>query len=143
MRALALVLAAGQGVRLGREVPKGLVRLRGQSLLEWSAGALARAPEVAAVLCVVPPGGSAESGEPPSSFRGPAEWLRAVVGGARRQDSVALGLEAGVRARPDLDWVLVHDAARCLVEPADASAVLAAVRRHHAQDRADFGCARE
>jgi 2-C-methyl-D-erythritol 4-phosphate cytidylyltransferase/2-C-methyl-D-erythritol 2,4-cyclodiphosphate synthase len=51
-----------------------------------------------------------------------------VAGGARRQDSVARGLEAGRRARPELDWVLVHDAARCLVEPADASAVLAAAR---------------
>jgi 2-C-methyl-D-erythritol 4-phosphate cytidylyltransferase len=128
MRALALVLAAGQGVRLGREVPKGFVRLRGRTLLEWSAAALGRAPEVAAVLCVVPAGGGTPSGARPASFPGPAEWLAPVVGGARRQDSVARGLEAGVRARPELDWVLVHDAARCLVEPADASAVLAAAR---------------
>ena len=128
MRALALVLAAGQGVRLGREVPKGLVRLRGLSLLDWSACSLARTPEVAAVLCVVPPGAGAAPAVRPASFAGPAEWLVPVAGGARRQDSVALGLEAGVRARPDLDWVLVHDAARCLVEPADASAVLAAAR---------------
>jgi 2-C-methyl-D-erythritol 4-phosphate cytidylyltransferase/2-C-methyl-D-erythritol 2,4-cyclodiphosphate synthase len=128
MRALALVLAAGQGVRLGREVPKGLVRLRGRSLLEWSAAAIARAPEVAAVQCVVPPGAIAEPDARPASFPGPAEWLTPVRGGARRQDSVFIGLAAAVRARPDLEWVLVHDAARCLVEPADASAVLAAAR---------------
>jgi len=128
MRALALVLAAGQGVRLGREVPKGFVRLRGRSLLEWSAAALARAPEVAAVLCVVPAGAGAEVAALRASFAGPAALLEPVTGGARRQDSVARGLEAGMAARPDLEWVLVHDAARCLVEPADASAVLAAAR---------------
>ncbi|HTO54971.1 MAG TPA: 2-C-methyl-D-erythritol 4-phosphate cytidylyltransferase [Myxococcota bacterium] len=124
MRALALVLAAGQGVRLGREVPKGFVRLRGRTLLEWSVAALARTPEVEALQCVVPAGSQIE---PPVLFRG-ALWLPPVVGGARRQDSVLRGLEAGSAARPDLGWVLVHDAARCLVEPCDVSAVLAAAQ---------------
>ena len=63
-----------------------------------------------------------------ASVAGHAEFLAPVEGGARRQDSVARGLEAGRAARPDLAWVLVHDAARCLVEPADASAVLDAAR---------------
>jgi len=128
MRALAVVLAAGQGVRLGRDVPKGFVRLRGRSLLEWSAAALARAPEVEAVQCVLPAGSDVDLVALRAALAGQAELLEPVSGGARRQDSVARGLEAGRRARPDLDWVLVHDAARCLVEPADASAVLAAAR---------------
>jgi 2-C-methyl-D-erythritol 4-phosphate cytidylyltransferase/2-C-methyl-D-erythritol 2,4-cyclodiphosphate synthase len=128
MRALALVLAAGQGTRLGREVPKGFVRLRGRSLLEWSARALARTPEVAAVQCVLPPGAPVDLDAVRASVAGHAEFLPPVEGGARRQDSVARGLEAGRAARPELAWVLVHDAARCLVEPADASAVLEAAR---------------
>ena len=126
MRALGLVLAAGQGVRLGREVPKGFVRLRGKSLLEWSVGTLGASPEVGAVQCVVPAGASAEVEVTRASYSGRAAWLEPVTGGARRQDSVARGLEAGMKARPDLRWVLVHDSARCLVEPADVSAVLAA-----------------
>jgi 2-C-methyl-D-erythritol 4-phosphate cytidylyltransferase/2-C-methyl-D-erythritol 2,4-cyclodiphosphate synthase len=124
MRALALVLAAGQGVRLGRDVPKGFVHLRGRTLLEWSAAALARSPEVAAIQCVLPPGLEAE----PVKGLGEVAWLPPVPGGARRQDSVLRGLEVGSAARPDLRWVLVHDAARCLVEPADVAAVLAAAR---------------
>jgi 2-C-methyl-D-erythritol 4-phosphate cytidylyltransferase / 2-C-methyl-D-erythritol 2,4-cyclodiphosphate synthase len=124
MRALALVLAAGQGVRLGRDVPKGFVRLRGRTLLEWSVAALARSPEVGAIQCVLPAGLETER---PADL-GPVAWLPPVVGGARRQDSVLRGLEAGCAARPDLPWVLVHDAARCLVEPGDVAAVLAAAR---------------
>src|SRR5258705_6344708 len=119
MRALALVLAAGQGVRLGREVPKGFVRLRGRSLLEWSAAALARTPEVAAVQCVLPPGTTVDLAAVRAAVGGHAEFLEPVEGGARRQDSVVPGLQAAHAARPDLAWVLVHDAARCLVEPAD------------------------
>src|SRR5262245_37081957 len=128
IRALAVVLAAGQGTRLGREVPKGLVRLRGRTLLEWSAAALARTPEVEAVQCVVPPGLTVDLGSLRAAVAGHAELLVPVEGGERRQDSVARGLEAGRAARPELAWVLVHDAARCLVEPGDASAVLAAAR---------------
>jgi 2-C-methyl-D-erythritol 4-phosphate cytidylyltransferase len=118
MRALAVLVAAGQGARLGGPVPKALVRLRGRSLLEWSAAALARCPEVAAIVPVVPPGERVEV----------AGCLPAVPGGTRRQDSVAAGLAAGLAARPELEWVLVHDAARCLVLPEDATAVLAAAR---------------
>jgi 2-C-methyl-D-erythritol 4-phosphate cytidylyltransferase len=114
MRALAVLVAAGQGARLGGPVPKALVRLRGRTLLEWSAAALGRCPEVAAIVPVVPPG--AEVVLP--------GCLAAVAGGELRQDSVARGLAAGLAARPELEWVLVHDAARCLVLPEDASAVL-------------------
>jgi 2-C-methyl-D-erythritol 4-phosphate cytidylyltransferase len=121
MRALAVLLAAGQGTRLGKEVPKALVRLRGRTLLEWSAAALARCPEVAAIQPVMPPGF-----EPIAPSDG--ALLPAVEGGARRQDSVVRGLAAGLAARPELEWVLVHDAARCLVLPADASEVLRAAR---------------
>jgi 2-C-methyl-D-erythritol 4-phosphate cytidylyltransferase/2-C-methyl-D-erythritol 2,4-cyclodiphosphate synthase len=119
MRALAVLVAAGQGARLGVPVPMGLVRLRGRSLVEWSAAALGRCPAVAAIVPVLPAG---------TDLALPAPCLAAVPGGARRQDSVSAGLAAGMAARPELEWVLVHDAARCLVLPEDASAVLEAAR---------------
>jgi 2-C-methyl-D-erythritol 4-phosphate cytidylyltransferase len=117
MRAFAVLLAAGQGTRLGREEPKGLVRLLGRTLLAWSADALEGCAEVAAIQPVLPPGST------PLRSTG-ARWLDSVEGGVRRQDSVARGLAAGMAARPDLDWVLVHDAARCLVDPGDVRSVL-------------------
>ncbi|MDE2567081.1 MAG: 2-C-methyl-D-erythritol 4-phosphate cytidylyltransferase, partial [Burkholderiales bacterium] len=45
-------------------------------------------------------------------------WV-ARCGGATRADSVARGLQAlRERGAGDADWVLVHDAARCLLRPA-------------------------
>jgi 2-C-methyl-D-erythritol 4-phosphate cytidylyltransferase len=106
--------------------------VEGRSLLEWSASSLGSAPWVDAVQCVLPPDeldrGSDELAALRTRWRGPARLLAFAPGGALRQDSVAAGLEAAVGALPDLEWVLVHDAARCLVEPSDAEAVLAAAR---------------
>jgi 2-C-methyl-D-erythritol 4-phosphate cytidylyltransferase/2-C-methyl-D-erythritol 2,4-cyclodiphosphate synthase len=78
-------------------------------------------PEVAAIQPVLLPGLELHSA-------GEAALLPPIEGGARRQDSVARGLAAGLAARPELEWVLVHDAARCLVLPSDASAVLHAAQ---------------
>jgi 2-C-methyl-D-erythritol 4-phosphate cytidylyltransferase len=91
---------------------------------------LGRTPGVDAIQCVLPPGSDLRGDAPRKAIFGELamELLPAVYGGARRQDSVALGLAAARKARPELDWVLVHDSARCLVEPEDVSAVLEAAR---------------
>lgn len=127
MYVAALVLGAGQGRRLGTETPKALHRIAGHSLLHWAVSALARAPSVDAVLCVVPPGEADALAALRSAWSEPAVLLDSTLGGATRQDSVRAGL-AALAAAGDPAWVLVHDAARCFVEPADAEAVLAAAR---------------
>ena len=125
MTVVALVLAAGRGQRLGSDTPKGLVRAAGRTLLAWSARSLARAPSIDAVLPVVPVGAAADLAD---AWEGHARLLDSVPGGASRQESVQRGLEAALQQDPETDWVLVHDAARCLVEPVDAERVLAAAR---------------
>ncbi len=128
MSVVALVLGAGQGARLARGVPKAQVSVAGRSLLAWSASALGAAPEVDAVLCVVAPGGAEELERVRLDWTGPARLLEPTPGGDRRQASVLRGLEAAAEQEPGVAWVLVHDAARCLVEAADAAAVLLAAR---------------
>ncbi len=128
MTVVALVLAAGQGTRLAESVPKALVRVAGQTLLDWSVSSLARARGIDAVLPVVPASGQEAVDELRCRFRGPARLLESVVGGGTRQASLRHGLDAAAQELPDLGWVLVHDAARALVEPADAEVVLAAAR---------------
>ena len=128
MKAVAIVLAAGRGERLGRGMPKALVPVAGRSLLEWSARALARSPAVDAVQVVLPDDALERAAALRAVWDEPAGLLEPVSGGITRQKSVGLGLRAALRQRPETGWVLVHDAARCLVEPADAGAVLEAAR---------------
>jgi len=125
MEATGLILvAAGQGLRFGADRPKPLVELGGRPLVAWSMEAF-RAVVDRAVL-VVPAGREAEFGAAVSDVALP---LTVVAGGARRQDSVAAGLEA---LEPDVPWVLVHDAARPLVDGGTVRSVLEATRAHGA-----------
>jgi len=109
--ALAIVVAAGRGERLGADQPKAFVRLAGEALLLRAARAFEDAPSVGGIVAVVPEAEQAAA----RSLLEPLAKLRAVVGGGeRRQDSVAAGL-AQLPAGFD-GVVLVHDAARPLVE---------------------------
>ena len=128
MAVIALVLGAGRGERLGASEPKALLSVRGRSLIEWSARALARARAVVAVQPVLPASHLRALDALRLSWHAPARLCDAVEGGATRQASVALGLAAAVHALPDAEWVLVHDAARCLVTPADAEQVFDAAQ---------------
>ncbi len=104
-------------------VPKALVEVGGRSLLHWSVGALASAPSVDAVHCVVPAGYEPALDPLRAAWGALGRLLEAIPGGATRQASVRAGL-AAVRT----EWVLIHDAARCFVEVRDAEQVLAAAR---------------
>ncbi|WP_343640072.1 2-C-methyl-D-erythritol 4-phosphate cytidylyltransferase [Roseateles sp.] len=113
-RCFALVPAAGVGSRSGAGQPKQYVPLAGQALIAHTLAALAAVPRIEATLVVLSPEDDQfESAVP--GFAGERGWI-ARSGGATRADSVAAGLQAlrerGVQAH---DWVLVHDAARCLV----------------------------
>lgn len=116
MRAVAVVLGAGRGTRLAADRPKAQVEIAGRSLLAWSADALASSRFVVAVLPVVAAGCEVHLGTTG------AELLDRVVGGETRQDSVAAAIQA-LSAQPP-EWVLVHDAARCLVSTAEVDAVV-------------------
>ena len=100
-----LIVAAGKGERAGRENPKQYEKLVGKSLLARSAAAFAGLP----VTVVIGPGQDALYAAALPGGAAP------VTGGARRQDSVRLGLEALEQSAPD--FVLIHDAARPLVSP--------------------------
>jgi 2-C-methyl-D-erythritol 4-phosphate cytidylyltransferase len=112
--AVAVVVAAGRGERLGSEQPKALVALAGRPMLEWSVEALRAVAEIERVVAVLPPGELA---------RAPAGTV-AVAGGKVRSESVRCGL----RAAGETDVVLVHDAARPLATAELFARALAALR---------------
>lgn len=113
-RCFALVPCAGSGERAAAGGPKQYAALAGRTVVAHTLAALKDVQRIAATLVVLAPGDTQfESAAP--GFDGHAER----VGGATRAASVRAGLAAlerrGARRQ---DWVLVHDAARCLVEPA-------------------------
>jgi 2-C-methyl-D-erythritol 4-phosphate cytidylyltransferase len=128
MVAVALLLGAGEGSRLGESVPKALVPVGGRTLLEWTAHALGRCSVIRAILPVVPEGAGAVLAKLRGAWPYSVELLDAVLGGTTRQDSLKCGLRA-LEEVPDVEWVLVHDAARCFVLPLDVEAVLACAQK--------------
>jgi 2-C-methyl-D-erythritol 4-phosphate cytidylyltransferase len=108
--AVALLVAAGSGERLGAVRPKAFVVLAGRPMLEWSVEALVAAG-IEEIVVALPPGGSAPSG------------CVGVEGGTTRSASV----RSALRGASDDPQVVVHDAARPLVTPAHFRDTLAAL----------------
>ena len=107
--AVALVVAAGRGERLGSAGPKTLVQLAGRPMLQWSLDALRSVAAIEQIVVALPDGVSAPAG------------CVGVVGGDVRSASVQAALRG---ARDDVEVVLVHDGARPLVTAALIEAVL-------------------
>jgi 2-C-methyl-D-erythritol 4-phosphate cytidylyltransferase len=116
--AIALLLAAGRGERLGFDRPKALVPLAGKPLLQWSLDALAAHAAIERIVLALPP----DVAVPPESVRLPSHAV-CVPGGAVRSESVQLALKAAGEGDP----VLVHDAARPLLDAALIERTLTAI----------------
>ena len=122
----AVIPAAGRGVRLGPGAPKALRTLGGLPMLVYAARALAASRAVSLIVVVAPPDGAEEVRGLLDAHALPERAdLLVVPGGATRQESVRLGLDA---LPPDVEIVLVHDAARPLVPVETVDAVIDAVR---------------
>ncbi|CAD5367194.1 4-diphosphocytidyl-2C-methyl-D-erythritol synthase [Rubrivivax sp. A210] len=123
----ALVPCAGVGQRAGTAGPKQYECLCGQPVVAHTLQALAAVPELAATLVVLAPDDTFFEAAV-QAFNGERAWV-ARCGGASRAATVAAGLaELQRRGVHDDDWVLVHDAARCLLRPAWVQRLIAACR---------------
>lgn len=108
----ALIPCAGSGSRAGSAGPKQYQPVAGQPMVRHTLAAFAAVPRIERTLVVVAPG---------DRFLQPqatAAYAVADCGGATRAASVSNGLAVLRRqGAGGNDWVLVHDAARCLVTP--------------------------
>lgn len=112
----AVILAAGEGTRMGSAVPKQFLEVGGESLLSRSIAAFEG--RVDEIIVAVPSRSHVEIAE--------RAGLRVVVGGASRTESVTSAL-----AEVAYDRVLVHDAARPFVTAAVISEIIVALATHH------------
>jgi 2-C-methyl-D-erythritol 4-phosphate cytidylyltransferase len=113
--AVALIVAAGRGERLGSDRPKALVPLAGRPMLDWSVDTLRSVDGVERIVVALP--ADARDAAPAGTV--------AVAGGEARSQSV----RAALRSAKDGDPVIVHDAARPLASRALFELVLGELER--------------
>lgn len=127
-----IVVAAGRGTRVGGDVPKQYLRLAGRSLLTHTLASLLKTE--AEVLVVIHPDDRelycASIGDLETKAAG--RLLPPVHGGASRQDSVRLGLEALAALPRPPEFVLIHDGARPFPSPSLVGRALAAAEQNGA-----------
>ena len=121
-RCFVLVPCAGAGSRAGTTQPKQYQLVAGQPMVLHTLAALAVVRRLAGGVVVLSPGDDFAWPQGPAW---PARFERVPCGGSTRAQSVFQGLKAlqarGVRPA---DWVLVHDAARCLITPAQVDSLI-------------------
>lgn len=121
-----VIVAGGSGTRVGGPELKQLRWVAGRPMLLHSLQTFQRLPEVAMVVCVLP---QRYAGDPPPwIFQCDQERMLLSVGGRTRAESVANGLED---LPSECTTVLIHDAARPLVDEALIGRVITEARRGH------------
>lgn len=108
-----LIAAAGSGRRMGASGNKLLLEVSGRPVLAWTLEAALATPVIRWIGIVGQPLDEAAITAIVAAAD-PDRPVRWIVGGATRQESVSRGLAA---LPAEAEGVLIHDGARCLVEP--------------------------
>lgn len=108
-RTVALVPAAGRGLRMGGRMPKQFLSLGGHPLILHSLRVLQASPAIHEIILAVPPNDMDYCLKEIVAKHHFTKVTKVVPGGAERQDSVRHALEA---VHDEVDVVLVHDAVR-------------------------------
>ena len=116
---VALIVAAGQGVRAGGGGPKQFTTLAGKPMIAHSHAALSRHPRIDRVLTVIGEGQRA-------ALTAAVDDVASVIGGMTRRASVLAGLKA-IESAGGARAVLIHDAARPFVPDAVVSRLIDAL----------------
>lgn len=104
---IALIVAAGRGVRSGADGPKQYCPLGGRALLRWPVERFLAHPAIDAVRVVIHP----DDQDQYASATAGLDLPPPILGGVSRQESVRLGLDA-IAAEGGAGRILIHDAAR-------------------------------
>ena len=115
-RIVAIIVAAGTGVRAGGSVPKQFALVAGRPMIAYSHEAFATHPAIAETIVVV---GDGQQALATAALRD----ATIVAGGPTRRDSVTNGLAAVGNAT----HVLIHDAARPFLSAAVIDSLVAAL----------------
>ena len=118
-------MAAGSGTRFGGE--KQFATLLGRRVVDYSLDVMQASEYIETVALVVPPNQADSIQRKP----GWSQWSKIGVvigGGVRRRDSVHIGADALIKVAGRLDFILVHDGGRPIVDEAIVERAVTAVK---------------
>lgn len=119
----ALIPCGGSGSRAGAGIPKQYRLIAGKPMVMHTLAAFAAVDRISGVLVVTASGDTALL----DLFKDP--FFLAAKAGSSRAATVFSGLNALLDHGADpLDWVLVHDAVRCLIAPEQVNALIDACK---------------
>lgn len=121
---MAIVLGAGSGQRMGGR-SKAFIDLLGRPMFFYSIQSFALTREVGHTVLVVPPG-TVSAAETELEKHKLYDFVTVIEGGESRMESAILGLKAG----PDSDLVMIHDASRPCVTTDLVSEAIRTARTH-------------
>jgi 2-C-methyl-D-erythritol 4-phosphate cytidylyltransferase/2-C-methyl-D-erythritol 2,4-cyclodiphosphate synthase len=115
-----VLLAAGSGQRFNAPIPKQFLTLAGKPVVQHSLELFLSQKNCTTIILVLP---ATRNAPPLPGWVLAHPKVRIISGGETRQDSVRLGLEA----LSGHEWVLIHDAARPLLNQQSLDALLSAL----------------
>jgi len=109
-RVAVILVAAGDGTRLGQGIAKALVKIQGRTLLEHALNRILKVTNLSQIVVASHENHVAEFAEVGNQVIGNLVKVDYTPGGSSRQGSIYNALQ---KVSADTDIVLVHDAARC------------------------------
>jgi 2-C-methyl-D-erythritol 4-phosphate cytidylyltransferase len=114
-----LIPCGGSGSRSGSSLPKQYQPIAGLPMVAHTLAAFAQVARVDETLCVIAPDDTLFA-----QHVGSTHWVAPCASDTRAK-TVLNGLKAMLtQGAQESDWVLVHDAARCLITPAQINALI-------------------
>lgn len=125
----AIIVAAGQGVRMGTDLRKQYIHLVGRPILARTVQVFDKCAEIDCLKLVVPKQELDFCCQQILDPIKPEKPIQLIPGGPSRQDSVYNGLQAIAETE---GYVLIHDGVRPLVSAELIKACLSGARQHQA-----------
>ena len=126
---VALLTAAGSGVRMGQDIPKQFIHVENKPVIIHTMEAFQRHPSIDAIIVVTIPSWIEVLKAYAKQFNiTKLRWV--VAGGATGQESIYNGLKALKEELNESDVVMIHDGNRCMVSDDIISDSLATFYRH-------------
>ncbi|HDL04479.1 MAG TPA: 2-C-methyl-D-erythritol 4-phosphate cytidylyltransferase [candidate division Zixibacteria bacterium] len=129
MKTVAIIVAAGRGVRFGGDIPKQFRNIHDRPLLYWTAVQFEKAKSIDEIILVVAEDFLLYANEKVVTRNNFKKLTRIIKGGETRRESVANGLKA---LSISTGFVAIHDGARPVIDSADIDNVVDVAKKERA-----------